>query len=122
MSMFDGLQAGDYEAMSRSPTTAPDIRRRKSTKKKAWAFLLPELWDELTYAARFATRVFFHTEKPETVSRNDYIEDLVVWGLRAYWKDIGGRPENEAEFEAKAIAHAAKIKAREAASSPLDKQ
>lgn len=119
--MFDGLQADDYEAMSRRDSV-PDVRRRKSTKKKAWVFLLPELWSELTYAAAFATRAFVLTGKPEVVSRNDLIEDIIMWGLRSYWKDKGGRPVDDADFEAKAAAHAAEIKAREAGESPLDKQ
>lgn len=121
MRTFAAVEPVGFNPMRRTVQTpavgAPEIKRRNSEKKKLWVFLLPKIWEELSYAARFATRVFDNTNKKETVSRNDFIEDSLLWALAAYWKDKGGRPSNEAEFEQRAKAYGDKLKAKEEAAS-----
>lgn len=121
MSTFAEVEPVGFDPMRRDAEAedSPEIRRRKSGKKKLWVFLMPKLWEELAFAARFATRVFALTGKPETTSRNDFIEDSLIWALAAYWKGKGGKPLTEEEFEERALAAAEKLKAREA---KLDQQ
>lgn len=112
MSTFAEVEVVGFNPMRK--TEPPEMSRRKSDKKKQWVSLKPKLWADLKYAAKFATRVFHHTGQPETVSRNDFIEDSLTWAIDAYWKDKGGAPTNDEEFEKKAAEHAAKLMAREA--------
>lgn len=115
MDMARGVESLGYARMSQPPTSAsPKVRRRKVRRKRAPVALPEQLWTELAYAAKFATRSFEHSGDPESVSRNDFIEDSLIWALAAYWEDKGGRPESTDEFEKKARAHGAKLKAREA--------
>jgi hypothetical protein len=91
------------------PTSSPQVKRRKRPTKRLPVFLPEELWEELTEAARFHTEVFRQTGKPETVSRNDFIEDSLIWALAAYWLDKGGKPKSAAEFRERAETYAAKL-------------
>ena len=90
-------------------TASPKIRRRRSDRKRLPIFLPEEIWEELSYAAKFATRSFKHSGKPESVSRTDFIEDALGWALAAYWEDKGGRPETEKQFEERSKAHGARV-------------
>lgn len=103
-----------FSRMDRPTTTVPQVKRRKRVTQRLPLFLPKELWKELSYAAEFATTAFKKTGKPESVSRNDFIEDSLLWALAAYWEDKGGRPENKVQFEQRATAYAEKLKAREA--------
>lgn len=103
-----------FSRMDRPTTTVPQVKRRKRTTQRLPLFLPKELWQELSYAAEFATTAFKLTGQPETVSRNDFIEDSLLWALAAYWQDKGGKPATKAEFEQRAKAYAEKLKAREA--------
>lgn len=97
------------------PTTSPEVRRRKRELKRLPLFLPPELWERLTLAAEFATRSFELTGKPETVSRNDFIEDNLLWALASYWEDKGGEPssKDDPRFERLAKTFAERLKARD---------
>ena len=97
------------------PATSPEVRRRKRQLKRLPLFLPQELWDRLTLAAEFATRAFELTGKPESVSRNDFIEDNLLWALASYWEDKGGEPQgkDDPRFEKLAKAFAARLKARD---------
>lgn len=97
-----------YARMSQL-TASPKIRRRKSDRKRMPIFLPAEIWKELSYAAEFATKGFEYSGKPETVSRNDFIEDAIGWALAAYWEDKGGRPTSAKQFEERAKAHGARV-------------
>ena len=114
--MARGVESLGYARMSQPPASsaAPKIRRRKVRRKRAPVALPTQMWNDLAKAARFATRSFEHSGDSESVSRNDFIEDSLTWALAAYWKDKGGEPQTEVEFEEKAKAHGAKLKAREA--------
>lgn len=103
-----------YAKIVDRPTSSPQVKRRKRQQKRLPVFLPPELWEELSYAAEFHTEAFKATGKPETVSRNDFILDSLVWALAAYWQDKGGRPGSSVEFRERAKAYAEKLKAREA--------
>lgn len=115
MDMARGVESLGYARMSQPPTSAsPKVRRRKVRRKRVPVALPDQMWADLAYAARFATAAFKHSGDPESVSRNDFIEDSLTWALAAYWEDKGGEPSSEEEFEKKAKAHGAKLKAREA--------
>jgi hypothetical protein len=73
------------------PTSSPQVKRRKRQLKRLPVFLPEALWEELSFAAEFHTAAFKATGKPETVSRNDFIEDSLLWALASYWEDKGGR-------------------------------
>jgi hypothetical protein len=95
------------------PTSSPQVKRRKRQLKRLPVFLAESMWQELSYAAEFATEAFKLTGRPETVSRNDFIEDSLIWALAAYWQDKGGRPTSTAEFKDRAKAYAEKLKKQE---------
>ncbi len=97
-----------------NPGPSPQVQRRRRVLKRLPLFLSVDLWKELSYAASFATRVFQLTGSPETVSRNGWIEDALIWALAAYWKDKGGKPSSTTEFERRAAQAATKLKAAEA--------
>lgn len=92
---------------------SPQIHRRKRPREKKWVFLPEELWEELSRAARFQTVLFGLTGDEETASRNDWIEDSLVWALNSYWEEKGGRPESEEDLVKLAHSYAAKQKGRE---------
>lgn len=104
-----------YAAMDRPTTTSPEVRRRKRELKRLPLFLPQEVWDRLTLAAKFATRAFELTGTPETVSRNDFIEDNLLWALTSYWEDKGGEPtdEHDPKFDRLAKAFASRLKVRD---------
>ena len=87
----------------------PEIRRRKTRKVRKPLDLPPDLWVRMTRAAAFHSKAFELTGKPESISRNEWAEDALVWALAAYWQDKGGEPANEADFEEKAAAYAQRI-------------
>lgn len=95
-------QRSKYGYMDNS--SGPQIRRRKQAREKKWVFLSPDLWKELDFVSRFATEAFTLTGKPETVSRNDWIEDAMIWAVASYWADKGGKPvaAGSADYKAKA--------------------
>ena len=88
----------------------PEIRRKKKEVQSSSVHLAPELWAALTDTAAFATEAFAATGKPEIVSRNDLIEELLIWGLDAYWEDKGGRPTTPKERAEKVAKLAARLK------------
>lgn len=96
----------------------PTIERKKKPKKRNWVFLSEELWEAVDLAAQFQTKVFELEGEPEAVSRNDTIENMLVWVLAAYWQEKGGMPETVEEANALAADYVARKAAAKAARPP----
>ncbi len=91
--------------VDKSPTLLPQDNRDPRQ-----VFLSPEMWEELTEAAKFHTLVFEKMGADEKVSRNDLIDSFLKWALDAYWEDKGGKPKSDAEKVARATVAAEKLK------------
>lgn len=86
--------------------------------KRLPVFLTQEMWDELTEAARFHTAAFAASGLAERVSRNDLIEDSLIWAIAAYWADKGGKPVTKTEFTERAKAFGERLKRERSQSKP----
>lgn len=89
------------------PVSAPAVpKKEKKEKPLARPVYLPkEKWEELDQVAKFEAAIFEMQGDAQPVSRNDVIVAHLDWSCREFWKDKGGRPETDAEFDEKVKRH-----------------